>query len=173
MTRFAGLVRDTFNNATRVYITLEQELSYLGAYIDLERMKQSDSFDFRIKVDSRIEPEKMKIPNMVLQPYVENAIKHGVRQASGQGQLTIYFNLLGEQQLLECIIEDNGPGIQHSMQNKTGSPYSLSKGMTITDKRILTLNQLNRKSGAIQLQVTDMGVGGSGTGTKITIHFPI
>lgn len=173
LTRFAGLVRDTFNNATKVYITLEQELSYLSAYIDLERMKHARSFDYEIRVDPGIATQVMKIPNMVLQPYVENAIKHGVSQMEGRGKLVISFNLLKEKQLLECIIEDNGVGIQQAQKYKVADAASFSKSMSITDKRILTLNQLNPKSVPISLDITDKGGNEDCSGTIVTIHFPI
>lgn len=173
LSRFASLVRDTLNNSTRVYITLEQELKYLRAYIDLEQMKQADQFYYEIRVDPGIDPRKITIPNMVLQPYIENAIKHGTSQADGPGKLVVWFHLYPEPMLLECIIEDNGPGILHSQQARDHTNHHPSKGMSITDKRIAMLNQLYPGSVPIRIQVTDTGAHGTQTGTRITIHFPI
>ncbi len=173
LSRFAALVRDTFNNASKMHITLEQEIKYLNAYIDLERMKQSESFDYEIDVDPKIDPQATKIPNMVLQPYIENAIKHGIKQATDRGRLHIAFSLIPEKRLLECVIEDNGPGIEYTKKHGTAKATSLSGSMNITDKRIITLNQLNPESEPIRLQVLDKGHEGRETGTRITIHFPV
>jgi hypothetical protein len=173
LSRFAGLVRETLENASKIYIPIEDELSYLINYIDLERLQLSETFDYIIDVDRAIDQKKMMIPNMVLQPYIENAIQHALGKMPFNGLLKIQINLLQSQQLLECIIEDNGPGIGH-LTNHLPTPKRSPKGMSITDKRIQTLNQLNPHKSPIALIIQDISdTDINANGTRIILHFPI
>lgn len=174
LTRFAALVRETLDNAARVFISMEEEIRYLTNYIDLERLQIRDPFAYDIIVDPRIDRGKLMVPNMVLQPFIENAIKHGMDNPPVPGILMVSFTLREEEQVLRCVIEDNGPGIKHSMalKEKYDQQFS-SKGMSITHKRILTLNQLQSGEQPIQIQVIDIGQLENGTGTRIIINLPI
>ncbi len=173
LSKFAALVRETLDNATKTFITVEEEINYLTSYIELERLQLRDRFDYTITVSPDIDRQKMKIPNMVLQPYIENAIKHGLSPLKTDGKLSVIFNLLQKERILECIVEDNGAGIRSS--NVTGQEREkkfASKGMSITDKRIQTLNQLHKQEQPIHIRIEDIRQNSTGTGTKITIHFP-
>ncbi|WP_118976764.1 sensor histidine kinase [Taibaiella koreensis] len=174
LSKFSELVRETLNNASRIYISLEEELSYLTKYIDLERLQLSNTFDYEIEVDPELDQKKIMVPNMVLQPYVENAIKHGLSRVTAHGRLRVRFGLLREQQILECIVEDNGPGIEHvSSNSKSPLRKDRSKGMSITGKRIDTLNELSSQVAPIKLRVRDISNEHTGaTGTRISIDFP-
>ncbi len=171
LSKFAALVRDTLDNATRVFISLAEEIKYLTDYIALEQMQLADRFAYTITVSPGIDPLQVNIPNMVLQPYIENAIKHGLAPLKEGGQLSVVFNLLQQEQLLECIIEDNGAGIK-SRESHGGERKFPAKGMSITDKRIQTLNQLYPLQQPIQIQIEDLSRQPRSTGTRITIYFP-
>lgn len=171
LSQFAALVRDTLDNATRVFISLAEEIRYLTSYIALERMQFEDRFDYTVTLSHGIDPQRVNIPNMVLQPYVENAIKHGIGPLKEGGRLSVVFNRLESEQLLECIIEDNGAGIKNS-ETKGGERQFPAKGMSITDKRIQTLNQLYPQEQPIQIRIEDLTGQADGPGTRITIYFP-
>ncbi|PSK86945.1 sensor histidine kinase [Taibaiella chishuiensis] len=172
LTRFARLVRETLDNASRILISLEEEIRFLRNYIDLERMQLRYPFTYNITVDPAINPAILMIPNMVLQPYVENAIKHGLSQLPQAGELRLTLLLLPEERVLECMVEDNGPGID---QTRSGGPVrqETAKGMSITQDRILTLNQIHATEQPIRISITDLGATGPGSGTRIIIHLPI
>ncbi|WP_162903323.1 ligand-binding sensor domain-containing protein [Taibaiella koreensis] len=176
LSRFAALVRETLDNAARVFITIEEEIRYLTNYIDLERVQIQDAFEYVILIDPLINQAELMIPNMVLQPFVENAIKHGLDHPGIQGKLTVSFILLEERRMLQCAIDDNGPGIKQSMElkQKYGRQFP-AKGMSITNQRILTLNQLQSGDRPIRIQVIDVGEEESvgGTGTRIMINLPV
>ena len=171
LSKFAGLVRQTLDNSSKIYITLAEEIAYLTNYIELERLQLAEAFDYQIRTDPQINPEQINVPNMVLQPYVENAIKHGIGSLTSGGRLIITFSLLQSQHILECIIEDNGPGIDH--MKKTPGTHE-SKGMSITASRIKTLNQLHKTGRVINMQIKDLSHEKKDShGTRITVHFPL
>ncbi|PSK93545.1 sensor histidine kinase [Taibaiella chishuiensis] len=176
LSRFAELVRETLDNAARIFISVEEEVRYLSRYIELERLQTRDAFDYTIDIDPRINPAQLMIPNMVLQPFVENAIKHGLDHPGIKGKLTVSFKLLDEEEVLQCIVADNGPGIKAgtALKQQHGRQFA-AKGISITDKRIRTLNQLAPGAPPIQIQVIDIGQQESsiGTGTRIIINLPI
>ena len=173
LSRFAGLVRQTLENATRLNIPLSEEIRYLETYIELERMQLLDPFTYTLNVDDRINRELLLIPNMVLQPYVENAIKHGVLQMQSKGHISIAFTLIDEN-ILNCTIRDNGIGIVATTQQKDMHNSRQSYGLSINDKRIITLNQLNGKDKKISVHIVDLNQFEDNiTGTSVTINFPI
>lgn len=175
LSRFAGLVRQTLDNSSKIYIPVSEEIAYLKNYLELERLQLSGAFEFTITADQDIDQTKILVPNMVLQPYVENAIKHGMSQVSGEGIIAIFFRLHEEARVLECIIKDNGPGIRYMNEIKDSrSKKHISHGMSITEKRIKTINQLNSDIKDIFVTVEDIKTTDiSAQGTMVTIRFPI
>lgn len=172
--RFAALVRQTLEHSAVIYIPLAEEIAYLKNYLELERLQLSESFSYSITMDEAIDPGLIKIPNMVLQPYVENAVKHGMGQLKGPEYITITFRILKEEQVLECRIEDNGPGIHATTKaQQTIQPLHRPRGMFITGKRIETLNQLSPAYKHISIRTIDLGDIGPGTGTRVIICFPL
>lgn len=175
LSRFAGLVRQTLDNSTKIHIPVAEEINYLKNYLELESLQLSGAFRYTILADDNIDQEKTMIPNMVLQPYVENAVKHGVGDLAGEGYIAISFHLRDAGRELECCIEDNGRGIvQTQTMKQLHAEKHQSYGMAITDKRIRTLNQLNRSGKDISVAVEDLGAAGqSAQGTRVTIRFPV
>lgn len=168
LSRFAALIRKTLDNAGSLYITLREELAYLESYIELEKLQANHPFAYTIEVAPSINTSSAAFPNMILQPFVENAIKHGLPYAGKDGRLTINFTL-NEGRTIVCCIEDNGPGIYSG--KKTVATHH-SKGMEITRQRVATLNQLNDPEPPITLSIEDLGTTGS-TGTRISITVPL
>lgn len=166
LSEFGNLVRQTLENAPKLYIPLREEITYLRHYIELERLQINQAFDYDIRVDARL--LDLPFPNMILQPYVENAIKHGLNKNEAKGRLSIAFDR-PDMYTLTCIIEDDGPGIESvsAGHNKAHN----SKGMLLTQQRIATLNQLGNEVKDIVATVTDLRhTGKKGTRVKISLQ---
>mgnify|MGYP002384210258 CR=1 FL=1 len=169
LSRFAMLIRMTLDNAGRLYISLKEELAYLEAYIELEKLQANHPFQYHIEVDKNLNINEVAFPNMILQPFVENAVKHGLPYAGAQGLLEVRF-ILQEDEKIMCIIADNGPGINSAKKQSGNSPAYASKGMSLTLQRIATLNLMNDTQSPIELLIRDLSADKiSGTQIKITI----
>ncbi|MNS12910.1 Sensor histidine kinase YehU [compost metagenome] len=167
LSQFAGLVRETLDNAHKIHISLQEELSYLQHYIELERLQVNEPFQYTINVDPQINRARTLFPNMILQPLVENAIKHGLCHAASIPGLLIINIRRAAPGLLICTIEDNGPGIDH---HKNASTHQ-SKGLSLIYQRIETLNLINKQSGEIKLHIEDRKKEHT-QGTRVTIWLP-
>ncbi|HYM94584.1 MAG TPA: histidine kinase, partial [Chitinophagaceae bacterium] len=112
MSKFAKLVRSTLDNSRSTFISLADELALLRLYIDLEKIRFEDRFDYHINLQENINADNIKIPNMLLQPYVENSIKHGFKNKQKQYFLAIAISK--KEGNIVCVIEDNGIGREKS-----------------------------------------------------------
>lgn len=131
--RFSQLFRNTLEASFEHDYPLSSEISYLTAYLEIEQMSMDYRFDFEIIVDPEINPDQIVIPAMLLQPHVENAVKHGVSALRDKkGLITVSF--LKQENQLVCIVRDNGPGRVSSSKNYERQPHT-GKGISITEKR--------------------------------------
>ncbi|MCW3126279.1 MAG: hypothetical protein JWO03_1937, partial [Bacteroidetes bacterium] len=138
MTTFSSLIRQILISSSKNLITIKDEIDMLTNYIELEKMRFKGKFDYRITLDKEIFAEKVYLPIMLIQPYVENAIHHGLRFGE-DGLLSISFAL--DNKSLICTIEDNGIGLKASLAKKAGTASGhISAGMQITHDRIDSLN---------------------------------
>ena len=170
LSSFAHLIRLTLQNSRERTITLSQELEALLLYIDLERMRLRGGFEFNCSVDDSIDMNVVEIPPMILQPYVENAIWHGLLHKEGARSLSISFRR--ENGWLSCAIDDNGIGREqaNTIKSKSARKYK-SMGMGITQDRVDILNRLD--SLGIELCVEDkINEDGSPSGTQVKIKIP-
>lgn len=162
---FSVLMRSVLENSEEDFIPLSKELELLELYVKLEHSRFSDKFDYQIDVDSSIDIEAFQIPPMLLQPYVENAIWHGLRYKKTKGFLKIQMNSLGGDTLTIEIV-DNGIGRKKSAQLKTqNQKKQKSKGMGNIKKRLEILNGMYKNK--IEVNVTDYDE--NGTGTKVSL----
>jgi tetratricopeptide (TPR) repeat protein len=169
LSTFANLIRQTLENSGKSVISLKEEIKYLDTYIKLEQLRSNNSFDYTIDIPENIDTDHMFIPNMIIQPYVENSIQHGMHNnANERGYVFVSFSTL---QKLVCVIDDNGMGIKHrALVNKNDNHESM--GTSITEKRIAMYNSLHKEN--IKLQVTDKSETNTTiSGTRITLEFPI
>jgi ligand-binding sensor domain-containing protein len=171
LSKFALLVRTILNNSRSRTISLKDELDALRLYIEIEHLRLEGKFQYEMEVDSSLYIEQAQIPPMVLQPYVENAIWHGLMHRNGGGVLKVLVKDLGGR--IQCIIEDNGIGREKSMQMHeelhTGTE---SMGMKITEDRI----GLVRKIYGIDVRVEVVDLyhdDGTASGTRVIIDIPI
>lgn len=142
LTRFSRLIRMVLTNSQLSMIPLSDEIEMLRLYLDMERLRFSDSFDYNIIYANTIEPESIYIPPMLLQPFCENAIWHGLMHKEGHGKLDIVMSL--QQGQLQCIISDNGVGQAKAseLKSKSGEKQK-SFGLKITTERLALFNNEN------------------------------
>jgi ligand-binding sensor domain-containing protein len=164
LTGFAKLIRKNLEICTKSFISLEEELEYLNLYLVLEKKRFGSKFNYTIDIDPEVEKEEIYIPSMLLQPYVENAIWHGLMPKEEGGNLKIEMKLEKEEHTLLIRIIDDGVGIENSMRTKDGT--HVSKGMSLTEERINLLNQID--SSNIQIGIQQNG----NSGTIVTISIP-
>jgi len=170
--KFSTLVRMILQHSTTSGIALEEELKILSLYLELEKLRLGERLHYSIEVSNRLHPMQLCIPFMIIQPYLENAIKHGIAPLEDEtGMVHIHFDQADN--YLTCTIDDNGIGIRASaQQGKTGHPEHRSLGISITQSRINVLNALQKDK--IRLEVTDKKeAGAGGQGTIVRVHFPI
>jgi len=167
------MVRQTFAIASKKAISLKEEVTYLDSYLKLEQVRSGNKFQYEISVDPALNQNGPLIPPMLIQPMVENAVKHGLMPLDGNdGLLQISFSRKGEK-ALTCTITDNGIGIQSSLDSKRDASTRLSKAMNITQRRIELLKRSNKAADysiAIVDQSKDIP---SGNGTKVIICLPL
>ncbi|MBY0425965.1 MAG: histidine kinase, partial [Cytophagales bacterium] len=167
---FSKLTRQTLNHATKNYISLDDEIQFLKSYINLELLRYDKPIEFEFNVSVEVETELELIPPMIIQPYIENAFKHGLSKKENGGRLTINF-YLNQQNLLICEITDNGLGRKKSKHvAEKPHPYP-SKGTHLTTDR---LNLLNSKTNTPSYSIDTIDIydlNGVSTGTKVVITF--
>ena len=171
LTMFSRLIRKTLNNSCESTISLSNEIDFLENYILLEQMRFKDTFKYQFNFDNKIDKSNTYIPPMILQPFVENAIRHGLMyRKEKEGQLIISF-IKKDNQLI-CTIDDNGIGVIASQQYKSVSHIEYqSKGITITTERINTINAIHKHN--IYLEITDKStLVPPAEGTIVKISFP-
>jgi sensor histidine kinase YesM len=151
--KFSTLTREILENSQHQFISLEDELHALQTYLSLESMRLEKKLEYEVVLSPEIEKENTLIPPLILQPFIENAILHGLQNTTTPGKIRIVINKNGE--MLKCVIEDNGIGIAGSTALKKGASAvkKQSLGMKLTEQRIDIINKL-KKSNAF-VSVTD------------------
>lgn len=164
---FSTLMRAVLENSDEDFIPLSKELELLELYTKLEHSRFSDKFDYRITVDEDIDIDAFQIPPMLLQPYIENAIWHGLRYREDKGFLKIELKQK-DKLALEISITDNGIGRKNSAALKTqNQKKQKSKGMGNIKKRIEILNDMFRDR--VDVIISDLETNGTGTKVLFTI----
>ena len=139
LTKFSRLIRIVLINSKNKFITLEDELEMLRLYLDMERLRFKNSFDYNISFTNSINIDNIYIPPLLLQPFAENAIWHGLMNKEGIGQLSITLGV--EDNFLVCCIRDNGVGRKAAAELKSKSAQKQkSMGLQITKERFALLN---------------------------------
>lgn len=170
--KFSKLIRQTLEYSRCSSICLDEEITYIENYLKLEKMRFQDKFDYEIVKDGEISYNTVQIPSMILQPYVENAIRHGLRYLQDKkGFVSIRF--VREPKNIICSIEDNGIGRKMSAELKKGSSIEYqSRGMELNKKRIDTYNLINNETIEIEfIDKEDLSTNDAGTLIKIKIPY--
>ncbi len=165
LSEFSILMRSVLENSEEDFIPLTKELELLELYVKLEHSRFSDKFDFEIDIDEKIDVDAFEIPPMLLQPYIENAIWHGLRYREEKGFLKISVKQL-DLDTLEIVIADNGIGRKKSAELKTSNQKKQkSKGMGNIKKRIQILNDMYKNK--VDVFISDLH--DDQTGTKVSL----
>jgi LytS/YehU family sensor histidine kinase len=176
LAKFSRLMRQILDNSRNSLITLEEEVQTLENYLLIEQFCNGNRFSYTITVDESLERDFIKLPPMLLQPFVENAIKHGFRFSETEnpgkrGQIEIRFAEKGN--LLECSVTDNGIGCKQSAElNKSSKEtYHRSTALLVTQER---LDLLDGIPGVQSLEMIDLeDETGNALGTKVIIRLPV
>ncbi|NOX48722.1 MAG: hypothetical protein GXO89_17270, partial [Chlorobi bacterium] len=170
---FSKIIRQTLENATKEFISLQEEIEYLERYLVLEQMRFDNNFFQQITIDPAIDTETTLIPPMILQPYVENAIKHGLRHRKTKGKLSIRFSVK-DTDTLSCVIEDNGIGRNESNKiNKTVRKDHNGAGMAITENRVQKLREIYENDRYNVVVVDLYGPDLRPQGTRVEVCLPL
>lgn len=171
LSKFSKLIRLILESSNQQNIQLSDEIHLMELYIELESMRFNQQFDYFIKIDKQIQPETTIIPSMIIQPYIENAIWHGLLHKSSKGLLKLEFTLVSDNTIL-VTIEDNGIGRKKAIElNSKNLLKNKSYGMKITADRIAMINDLHESKTSIQIEdLYDLN--GEASGTKILITIP-
>ena len=174
LAHFARLMRQSLDYSEREVITLEEEVEFLTNYLELnKKLRFQDSFSYNIEVDDELEDDLVGLPAMLLQPFIENAVEHGIRQVE-DGRIAIRFAADEEDEdLLHVTIVDNGIGRQLAAQKRQRKdPEHKSMGTTITQHRLDLLNAGSHTPATVAY--TDLkDDSGAPTGTQVDVRIPI
>ncbi len=164
---FSTLMRSVLENSEEDFIPLSKELNLLELYIKLEHSRFPDKFDYCINIDEHLDIPSFQIPPMLLQPYIENAIWHGLRYREEKGMLEVSVRSKGDDTLQICI-SDDGIGRKKSVELKTHhQKKNRSKGMGNIKQRVAILNDMNKNK--VSVNISNLNKDGSGTKVVFTL----
>ncbi len=168
LSKFSKLMRNILDASNKNKISLKKEIDYLKLYLSLEALRFEDKFQYFFEVDDKINIESTFVPSMLIQPYVENALKHGLMHLKENKKL--YIRFFQKENYLLCEIEDNGVGRDASIEiNKRNEKVYRSRAMSLTKERIDLLN--TAEDDKLGLKIEDLkNEDGSAAGTKVMIR---
>jgi signal transduction histidine kinase len=169
LAEFGDLIRRSFENSRRLAIPLSDELRFLGTYLRLEKMRFQEDLDYALHVPDEIDPDKTFVPSLLIQPFVENSIRHGLRHRKGGGRIDVRFRRDGDRLL--CRIEDNGVGIDEDVARAAWMAEDhRATGMAITRNRLEVFNRMSDRN--VGMEVTNLRSEGI-TGTRVVLTIPL
>jgi LytS/YehU family sensor histidine kinase len=162
-------MRSVLNNSSHETITLQEEIDSLKIYLALEHSRFEDKFDFEINVDPNLDLQGISVPPMLVQPYIENAIWHGLRYKEDKGFLSLSFSDSGNE--IDVKVEDNGIGREASQKLKTIHQRDYkSTGIENTKERIRLLNSIYKTD--LSVAIEDLTTNEVAVGTKVVLKLP-
>ena len=168
LSKFSQLMRLILSNSRESSISVRDELKAIVHYMDIERLRFDNKFDYKIVVDKNIDEEFMEIPPMIIQPFIENAILHGLVHSEHPGQLKLELKL--QDNFIFCTIEDNGVGRTKAQEIREASGIKRkSRGMLITRERLEILNKQNKEKFAVNV-IDLFDKKGDPAGTRVEIN---
>ncbi len=172
LTRFARLIRAILENSREEFISLEEEIDMLRNYLDLQKLRHNNKMDYEISIDEHIITEDVLMPPMLTQPFVENAIEHGIMLKEGKGLVNI--EICQNNEYLLVIINDNGVGRKEAMaRRETPQKTQRSLSTKITRERIELYN--SKAKSKIELKISDIKDENAKTilGTSVKLKIPL
>jgi tetratricopeptide (TPR) repeat protein len=166
LSEFALLMRLVLENSQEDFIPLQKEQEILSLYLKLEHYRFRDKFDYEIKVDENVSPEAIQIPPMLIQPYIENAVWHGLRYKNEKGKLLLHF--YRENGNLVAEITDDGVGRQRSAELKTENQKKHnSTGLKNIEERLAIINKVYQLDYRVQIEDR------RDNGTRVSVYIPV
>jgi len=168
---FSSLLRSTLETTRKDHILLEEEVDGLTNYLELQKLRYGNIFEYIVDVDDNLDAEEVSIPPMLLQPFIENAIEHGIRHKKTSGHIAVRFIRQGKQVI--CEVEDDGIGREKAweVEYKTSKKHKSMATDIITD-RIQAINKKMKQK--IRLDIIDMkSPDDVAIGTKVVIGIPL
>ncbi len=171
LSKFSNLMRQTLDNSAKSRISLSRELEALQLYMDLQKLRFEQRFEYKITVDPKIDIHNSEIPTMLIQPYIENAINHGISKKKSKGHINVVLTHMNGS--LKCVVEDDGIGIEKSKKlKKSIKPGHTSSGMRLTKERLTIINVGKNKDSFISV-IDRSQENAELSGTKVTIKIPL
>ncbi|MGB1248833.1 MAG: sensor histidine kinase, partial [Chitinophagales bacterium] len=165
---FARLMRSNLDFAERPKISLEEEIAFLHDYLSLEKNRLDDKMDYEIHFTENIDLDFIKIPSMLIQPYIENSIKHGILPLTDRkGKIGIYFE--EKDDVLRCKVKDNGVGRKVAAIRQKTTEKHLGKSTKITENRLKLLTESKRQE-TVFVNYEDIENKEESTGTIVTLR---
>lgn len=158
VSEFSRLIRQSMESTMRKHISLEDELDRLQRYLKLEAIRLENRLTYDINIAPKVPIHELEVPTMLIQPFVENAIWHGIAPCSAPGHVEISIDLIED--VMHIEITDNGVGLNHGKKGKTDH---ISRGITLTRNRLHTLSERN------QLKMEELTDNSTVLGTRVTI----
>ncbi|MVO08962.1 hypothetical protein GOQ30_07260 [Flavobacterium sp. TP390] len=168
LSKFADLIRAYLNHSSKGYISLKEEIECLNIYLELEKLRFEEKFSYVVVIGDV--NEEIRIPTMLIQPYVENAIKHGLLHKKQNRKLRVSFRMLFEEQMLQCVVEDNGIGREKAAQLRPKKHLSFATQANQNRLELLNFGK-EKKIGVTIEDVLDEN--NEIQGTKVTLLIPI
>jgi LytS/YehU family sensor histidine kinase len=169
LSKFSRLVRLILENSQEALIPLERELEALALYLELESLRFQNKFEYKISTVENFDPSEVKVPPLIIQPYVENAIWHGLMHKKDKGHLDV--QLAKQEDFLVCKIIDDGVGRKKAAEMKNGSSKHRSMGFKITESRIANM-QMNGTTQSVEIEDL-VSPDGSAAGTEVILKIPL
>ncbi|CAN5511971.1 histidine kinase [soil metagenome] len=170
LTTFSKLLRTILQNCDKREITLYDEIETCRLYTQLESMRFGNKLSYSFTVDETIDIKSIMVPALILQPFIENAIWHGIMPKEDGGILQV--TILRNNDTINCIVEDDGIGREASLQNKPndGSSMHQSRGVPLTQSRLELSNTLNKRNATVEI-IDKTNSEGEAEGTRVILVF--
>jgi hypothetical protein len=168
LTQFARLIRSNLESSKSKYITLEDELERLSLYLQFEKVRFGDKLNYHIDIPTELPIDNIKIPSMIIQPFVENAIWHGIIPKKALGTVQIFIDVKGDNLIIEVV--DDGVGMKKTLE-KSNPVKKSSLGMAITQRRLELLTAQTELYHGIEIEDA-WPIEPTYKGTKVRIHLP-
>lgn len=171
LSRFSKLFRNILESSNEELIPLEEEIKTIENYLELQKIRFPEKFDYTIKTDERLDPENIRVPPMIAQPFIENAIEHGIKHLDSKGNVSVRFRMQND--MIELSVEDDGIGRKKAQDIRNmQDPSHRSLATAITMDRIRVLNK--KLKNKITFTIKDLkNETGEATGTMVVMEIPV
>ncbi|MBP6024324.1 sensor histidine kinase [Ferruginibacter sp.] len=169
LTTFSKLIRNLFNSADKKEISLYDEIETCKLYLQLEAMRFDTKFSYAVLIYETIDLKSIQVPALIIQPFIENAIWHGIVPRNTGGKVSL--NVLRKDGVIQVVIDDDGIGREASQQNKSASGLAhQSKGVNLTQTRLELNNLLQQRQAELEI-IDKKDEHGLATGTTVILSF--